>query len=142
MESDSNLARFKLENSVNEYTITSGFDDTKRLIHNLVERITVNHTKLEKGGYFYIFIKYKGFEEYSAFTTDWLSIKWNWMYYSRGKATNEAQRLQDIEDQKAVYDLKGVEYTDEDFIDFEAGESVSAMADVIVLDKNSLITFN
>ncbi len=142
LESDSNFARMKVENAVSEYKLTSNFDDTKRLIHSLVERITINHTKLEKGGYFYIFIKYKGFEEYSAFITDWLSVKWNWMYYARGKATNEAQRLQDIEDQKAIYDFKGIEYTDEDFIDFEAGESVSAMVDEIILDKKNLVTFN
>jgi site-specific DNA recombinase len=142
LESDSNFAKLKVESAVNEYRLTSGFDDTKRLIHTLVESITVNHTKLEKGGYFYILIKYKGFEEYSAFTTDWFSVKWDWMYYARGKATNEAQRLQDIEDQKAVLNFKGIEYTEEDFIDFEAGESVTGMVDEIVLDNNNLVTFN
>ena len=64
------------------------------------------------------------------------------MYYARGKATNEVQRLQDIEDQKAIFDLKGIDYTDEDFIDFEAGESISAMVDEIILDKKNLVTFN
>ncbi|MDR7210913.1 recombinase family protein [Flavobacterium piscis] len=142
LESDSNFARMKVESAVNEYKLTAGFDDTKRLIHSLVERITINHTKLEKGGYFYIFIKYKGFEEYSAFITDWFSVKWDWMYYARGKATNEAQRLQDIEDQKAVYDFKGIEYTDEDFIDYEASESVTRRVDEIILDNNNLVTFN
>lgn len=142
LESDSSLARMKVENAVNEYNVTAGFDDTKRLIHNLVESITVNHTKLEKGGYFYVFIKYRGFEEYSAFTTDWFSVKWIWIYYARTGAINEEQRLQDIEDQKAVYDFKGIEYTDEEFVDFEAGQSVSGMADIIILDKNHLVTFN
>ena len=142
LESDSNFAKMRVESAFNEYTLTAGFDDTKRLIHSLVEKITVNHTKLEKGGYFYILIKYKGFEEYSSFTTDWFSTKWNWMYYARGKATNEAQRLQDIEDQKAILDFKGIEYTEEDFIDFEAGESVSSMVHEIVLDNNNLVTFN
>lgn len=141
LESDSNFAKMRVESTVNEYKLTAGFDDTKRLIHTLVESITVNHSKLEKGGYFFILIKYKGFEEYSAFTTDWFSTKWHWMYYARGKATNEAQQLQDIEDQKAVYDFKGVEYTDEDFVDFEASESVTGMVDAIVLDNN-LVTFN
>ncbi|RKS98636.1 recombinase family protein [Flavobacterium sp. 123] len=142
LESDSNFAKIRVESTVNEYKLTAGFDDTKRLIHTLVESITVNHSKLEKGGYFFILIKYKGFEEYSAFTTDWFSTKWHWMYYARGKATNEAQQLQDIEDQKALLDFKGIEYTEEDFIDFEAGESVTGMVDAIVLDNNNLVTFN
>lgn len=142
LESDSNFAKMRVESTVNEYKLTAGFDDTKRLIHSLVESITVNHSKLERGGYFFILIKYKGFEEYSAFTTDWFSTKWLWMYYARGKATNEAQQLQDIEDQKAVLDFKGIEYTEEDFIDFEAGESVTGMVDEIVLDNNNLVTFN
>ncbi|MEN9908921.1 MAG: hypothetical protein RLZZ540_2070 [Bacteroidota bacterium] len=142
LESDSNFAKMRVESTVNEYKLTAGFDDTKRLIHSLVESITVNHSKLERGGYFFILIKYKGFEEYSAFTTDWFSTKWLWMYYARGKAINEAQQLQDIEDQKAVLDFKGIEYTEEDFIDFEAGESVTGMVDEIVLDNNNLVTFN
>lgn len=142
LESDSNFAKMRVESTVNEYKLTAGFDDTKRLIHTLVESITVNHSKLEKGGYFFILIKYKGFDEYSAFTTDWFSTKWHWIYYARGKATNEAQQLQDIEDQKAVLNFKGIEYTEEDFIDFEAGESVTGMVDEIVLDNNNLVTFN
>lgn len=142
LESDSNFAKMKVENATNEYQLTSGFADTKRLIHSLVERITVNHKKLEKGGFFYIVIKYKGFEESSTFTTDWFSAKWDWMYYERGKATNEQQRLEDIEELKAKYDLRGIEYAEEDFVDFEASESVTRMVDEVILDNNNLVTFN
>ena len=75
LESDSNFAKLKVENATNEYQLTTNFDDTKRLIHSLVERITVTHRKLDKGGVFNVVIKYKGFEEYSTFTTNWFSLK-------------------------------------------------------------------
>jgi site-specific DNA recombinase len=142
LESDSNFAKLKVENATNEYQLTTNFDDTKRLIHSLVERITVTHRKLDKGGVFNVVIKYKGFEEYSTFTTNWFSLKWIWLYYSRGEAISEQQRLQDIENEKALFDYKGIPYTDEDFIDFVAGDSVSMMMDEIVLDNNNLVEFN
>ena len=69
-------------------------------------------------------------------------MKWIWLYYSRGEAISEQQRLQDIENEKALFDYKGIAYTDEDFIDFIAGDSVSMMMDEIVLDKNNFVEFN
>lgn len=142
LESDNQFAKMKVENAMNEFQLTAGYDDTKRLIHSLIERITVTHQKLERGGVFFIQIKYKGFDEVSMFKTDWFSLKWDWLSYYKNKATNEQQLIEDIEETKALLDFKGLEYTDADFEGFEGTESVTAMHDKILLDNNNLISFN
>lgn len=144
LESDNNFAKLKLENTVNEYQLTSGFDDTKRLIHSLIERVIVTHQKLERGGVFFIQIKYKGFDEVSTFKTDWFSAKWDWLNYYRTTATNEQQHIHDIQERKDYFDFRGIEYTDADFEDltFDGQEIVTAMHDEIKLDNDSLISFN
>jgi site-specific DNA recombinase len=142
LESDNQFAKMKVENAMNEFQLTSGYDDTKRLIHSLIERITVTHQKLERGGVFFIQIKYKGFDEVSIFKTDWFSIKWDWLSYYKNKATNEHQLIEDIEETKALLDFKGIEYTNADFEGFSGTESVTARHDSIILDNNNLISFN
>jgi hypothetical protein len=111
-----------------------------------VERIKVNHKKLERGGVYFIEIKYKGFEEVSLFTTDWFSVNWDWISYFRNKATTSEQLAEDIEDLKALYEFKGIKLTDDELQAeikaFEGFESVSAMHDTISLDKENLVIFN
>lgn len=142
LEADNQFAKMKVENAINEFKLTTNFEDTKRLVHSLIERITVTHKKLDRGGVFFIEIKYKGFEESSMFTTDWFSVKWNWLYYYRKTATDKQQLLVDIEDAKGIMNLKGIPYTDADFIGFTSPETVTAKHDTILLDNDNLISFN
>ncbi|WP_395048859.1 recombinase family protein [Flavobacterium sp.] len=144
LEADNQFAKMKVENAINEFKLTTNFEDTKRLVHSLIERITVTHKKLDRGGIFFVTIKYKGFEETSTFTTDWFTLKWNWIYYSRTTATNEQQRIEDIQERKDYFDFRGIEYTDADFEDltFDGQESISAMQNEIILDNDNLISFN
>jgi len=144
LEADNQFAKMKVENAINEFKLTTNFEDTKRLVHSLIERITVTHKKLERGGIFFVTIKYKGFEETSTFTTDWFTLKWNWIYYSRTTATNEQQRIEDIQERKDYFDFRGIGYTDADFEDltFDGQESISAMQNEIILDNDNLISFN
>lgn len=142
LESDNQFAKMRIENAANEFQLTKGFDDTKRLIHSIIDKITINHVKKERGGNFYVEIKYKGFEEYSLFMTNWLAIEWNWLSYYRSKANNEQQLIEDMEQSKALLDFQGIEYSDADFEGFEGNESVTGMHDLIVLDNANLISFN
>jgi site-specific DNA recombinase len=142
LEADNQFAKMKLENAINEFKLTTNFEDTKRLVHSLIERITITHKKLDRGGVFFVEIKYKGFEESSMFSTNWFSVKWNWLSYYRKTATNEQQLLEDIEDMKGVMDLKGIPYTDADFINFTSPESVTFKHETILLDNDNLISFN
>lgn len=143
---ESDFAKVKFENAIREYKLTTSFDDTKKLIHSLVEGIKVNHKKLERGGVYFIEIKYKGFEEISLFTTDWLSVNWDWVKYYRNKATTSEQLTEDIEDLKALYEFKGIVLTDDELQAelqaFEGFESVSLMNETISLDKENLVVFN
>ncbi len=143
---ESDIGKVKFDKAISEYKLTTGFDDTKRLIHSLVERIKVNHKKLERGGVYFIEIKYKGFEEASLFTTDWFSVNWDWISHNRSKATTSEQLAEDIEDLKALYKFKGIELTANELKaeieGFEGFESVSGMYETISLDKENLVTFN
>jgi len=143
---ESDFAKVKFDNAIKEYKLTTSFDDTKKLIHSLVERIKVNHKKLKRGGVYFIEIKYKGFEEVSLFTTDWLSVNWDWISYYRNKATTSEQLAEDIEDLKALYEFKDIKLTDDELQAeikaFEGFESVSSMHDTISLDKENLVIFN
>ncbi|RTZ07618.1 hypothetical protein [Flavobacterium sp. GSP6] len=142
LESDNQFAKIRIENAVNEFQLTKGFDDTKRLIHSIIDKITINHVKKERGGNFYVEIKYKGFEEYSLFMTNWFALEWNWLSYYRSKANNEQQLIEDLEQSKALLDFRGIDYTDADFEGFEGNESVTGMHDLIVLDNANLMSFN
>jgi site-specific DNA recombinase len=52
---------------IDGFDINSGFDSIKKAIHELIERIDVNYHKRDKGGTFYIKIKYKGYDEVTSF---------------------------------------------------------------------------
>lgn len=94
---------------IKDYTNKISFADLKRLIHGLIESIQVNHIKEEgRRGNHIIRIKYRDYEEYSTFMTDWRYKKWYWLSRSRIGATNEEELQEDRESQKALYEYIGV----------------------------------
>lgn len=143
---ESDFAKVKFDRAISEYKLTSGFDDTKRLIHTLIEGITVTHKKLERGGVFFIKIKYKGFEEVSLFTTDWFSINWNWVSYYRNKSMTSEQLEQDREDLISYYEYRGIKLSEKELQleieNFDGFESSSMMHETIKLDNDKLVSFN
>lgn len=143
---ESDFAKVKFDKAINEYKLTTGFEDSKRLIHTLIERITVTHKKLERGGVFFIKIKYKGLEEVSLFTTDWFSINWNWVSYYRNKSITPEQLQQDREDLIAYYEYRGIKLSEKELQseieNFEGFESSSMMHQTIKLDNDKLVSFN
>lgn len=139
---EAEFAKVKFDTAINEYKLTTGFEDTKRLIHSLIKRIIVKHVKQSSGGIFLIQIDYKGFDERSIFQTDWFSTKWNWLHYYRNTAYTTEQLAEDRDLLRATYDFKGIEYSEEEIEAFTGYESSSTMYETIELQKDSLISFN
>ena len=82
---------------IESFTKDVEFEELKRLIHSLIERIDIMHIKQEKSGYFSLIIKYKNYDEYSSFYTNWQALKWSWVSHYRGAAYNQEDLDEDYE---------------------------------------------
>jgi len=71
IERDSQSRVARVNDVIGQYRLTSGFDDTKKLVHALIKKITIKHNPKEngKGGYFLVHIEYRGFDESITFMT-------------------------------------------------------------------------
>lgn len=141
-ESNNEFIKNRLNNTINSYNITASFQDTKRLIHSIIENVTIKHYKQVKSGYYLISINYKGFDETSIFMTNWMALNWEWLRYYRNGATTPEQLEEDIQELKDLYDFKGIEYNDSDFIGFVGTESSTSMHQTIKLDVSNYIKFD
>ena len=141
-ESNNEFIKNRLNNSINSYYITASFEDTKRLIHSIIENITIKHYKQVKSGYYLISINYKGFDETSIFMTNWIALNWEWLLYYRNGATTPEQLEEDIQELKDIYDFRGIKYNDSDFIGFVGTESSTSMHQTIKLDVSNYIKFD
>ena len=113
---------------IESYTDNIQFDEIKRLVHSLIESITIKHTEENKSGFYSLIIKYKNYSEYSVFMTNWKALDWLWHSYYREKAVSEQQLAEDIEDLRALFAFKGIPFNEEkDLIDYEGDEIVSSM---------------
>lgn len=92
-EVENDVRKQRTKSLIQSYTKDIEFEELKRLIHSLIERIDINHTKEEKSGFFMLTIKYRNFDEYSTFFTNWQAMKWSWLSYYRG-AANTADELE------------------------------------------------
>lgn len=141
-ESDNEFAVNRLKNAVGTFQITTSFNDTKKMVHSLVEKITIKHSAEDKGGFFVVELKYKGFDESSLFSTNWQAMKWNWITYYRGLAITPEQLLEDIEETKGILALQGITIDDKDFEGFQGTESITYKHNSITLQKEKLIKFD
>lgn len=141
-ESNTEFVKNRLTNSVNEYQINASFEDTKRLVHSLIENITIKYTKQGKTGFHLLDIKYKGFDESSIFITNCTALKWDWLRYYRNGALTPEQLAEDIQDLKDLYEFKGIEYSEKDFIGYVGTETSIPMYQSIVLQPEKLIKFD
>lgn len=141
IERDSNSRSQRIKNTIGKYKLTSGFEDTRNLVHSLIEKITIGHRNKEpKGGCFLIKIEYKGFDEYSIFYTDWQAMRWIQLGHYASKAVTQ----EDLEDDKDLIryfaEKKGVKVEiPEDFVGFE---KYSAGGTIIELKREELIDFD
>lgn len=53
------------------------FDELKKAVHAIIDWISIDHQKQEKGGRFTIKLKIKNIDEYHYFLTDWSLTNWN-----------------------------------------------------------------
>lgn len=94
----------RLDKVFKEYDYKMNFDQIKKSIHALIEKITVNHLPEQK--YFVVQLKYRGFDEQSVFATDHDQMKWvNMSHYQTVPKTEEdKQREYDLFDYFAAKD--------------------------------------
>lgn len=123
IERDQKNRTRRVKNIIGKYKLTTGFDDTKELVHSLIKRITIQHNTKNnsKGGYFLVKIEYKGFEESIMFTTDWTALKWYQVGYYRLQAITKDDLQEDIDLLKYFIEATGKEIqVPKDFVGFEA----------------------
>jgi site-specific DNA recombinase len=145
LEIENETRNTKTKTLIESYTDNIQFDEVRRLVHSLIESITIKHTKENKSGYYLLIIKYKNYSEYSVFLTNWKTLDWIWHSYYREKALSEVQLDEDIEDLRAVFAFKGIPFDEEkDLIDYEGANIVSSMLgdDGIKLNPTEFITFD
>ncbi|MEX0981370.1 MAG: recombinase family protein [Bacteroidales bacterium] len=142
IERDASSRIKRINNTIGKFHLDAGFNDTKRLIHSLIKKITIQHhyKSNSKGGYFLINIDYRGFDESSTFMTDWQALKWYWMGHYRSQAITQDDLEDDTELLKYFADKSGKELkVPEDFIGFE---SYSSGGTLIELNPEEFIYFD
>lgn len=126
---------------IKSYSIDAGFDEVKRLIHSLVERIEIFHGKEEKSGHFVIKIIYKHYNDESVFFTNWQAMKWNWHSYYRKAAITNSDIKEDKDFAKDIqnyYNKKNASISK----NFKGFETTTIMHKSVELKENELIYFD
>ena len=95
IERDQKNRTKRIKNTIGKYKLTTGFDETKELVHSLIKKITIQHNNKpdSRGGYFLIKIEYRGFEESIMFMTDWAALKWYQVGYRDWETDRKSTRL-------------------------------------------------
>jgi len=140
IERDKNSRSKRVKNNIEKYKLNTGFEDTRNLVHSLIDKITIGHRyKTTKGGYYLIKIEYKGFDEYSIFKTNWQAMKWYWMghYASKAVTTDELENDKDI--LRYFAEKKGEKADIPE--GFEGFEKISGGGALIELKRKELIDF-
>jgi hypothetical protein len=144
IERDSKSRVARINNVIGQYKLESGFEDTKKLVHALIKKITIKYNIKEsgKGGYFMVHIEYRGFDESITFMTDRNALKWYQLGYYRSRAITKEDMQDDIDLLKYFIKASGKKIeVPKDFVGFEAygggkGESI------IELKPDELIYFD
>lgn len=141
-ESENDIAKSRLQNAIGSYEITASFEDTKQLVHSLIEEITIKHNKMERGGYFKLEIKYRGFPESSVFMTHWQAMKWHWISRYRSTGFTDEEVQDEIDALKWRLKKNGIEFSDDEFKDYEASERLELGLGSLQLKSEDLIYFD
>jgi len=139
-ESESESRKRRTRTIIESYSEQVGFDELKRLIHLLVDKITIYHHKKLKGGWFNIIIKYRNFEEYSTFITDWAAMKWIWVNHQRNQPLNSEDFEEDYELAEYIAKRAGVKAPAKST--FKGFQTISSRYEAITLDSLHLITYD
>jgi site-specific DNA recombinase len=137
---ENSIRNTRSKSLIEGYSEDVGFDEVKRLVHSLIEKIEILHQTKGKTGYFILKIKYKHYEEYSIFTTDWQALKWKWAKYYREGAITEEDKSEDLELMKYLLNGKAKKKISDD--NFNGFTTSVLKHDVIDLNPNELIKFD
>ncbi len=132
----------RVENILGQYHLDAGFDETRRLVHSLIKRITIKHEPNKRSGNFLVQIEYRGFDEQSIFMTNWQALNWYCLSYYRSRAITKEDLKEDKE--LARYLLKSAGKSTKlpkDFVGYAAGGG-SNYVDIIKLNPTELIYFD
>jgi hypothetical protein len=141
----------RVNNVIDGFDISAGFEAIKKALHQLVERIDISYKPLEKNGVFHFIIKYKGFNERSIWKTNQQFIEFTLLGY-QPIVTAPKDEVQEFTIPKSfeiyidnnpnkdyfkdlVSDLKTNKPINEEYL-------ISGILDIIKLDKNQLVHFN
>lgn len=161
-EAQNNIRNDRSRTLIESYTDEVGFEETKRLVHSLIEEIIITHVPINKSGVYEILIKYKYYDEEALFYTNWKALKWNWVSRYRKKAINEEDVERDRKETIALMEFEGVnikealekysmkkgipvsklQYMNPYSEEFIGNEVVTSMHETITLDINLLLDFD
>jgi DNA invertase Pin-like site-specific DNA recombinase len=130
----------RTKSTIESYTEDVGFDVLKKLVHSLVERIEIHHTKEEKSGYFTVQIKYRFYDEYSTFITNWQALNWSWVNHYRGAAYSQYELDEDYDVEKHIANKKGVKVLPKKT--FKGYSTSTMMHESIKLKPEELLKFD
>jgi site-specific DNA recombinase len=139
-EVDHDVRRKRAKSLIENYSEEVGFDELKRLIHSLIERIIIHHKKEEKGGGFIIVIKYKNYNEESMFLTNWSALKWNWVNHYRSQAIDSNDLEDDSELERYLLQTKSGKVKSK--VNDKGFETFTLMSEIINLDPTQLVSFD
>ena len=140
IERDANSRVKRVKNTIGKYRLEAGFDDTKRLVHSLIKKITISHINREKGGTYIIRIRFIGFDELSVFMTDWEALNWVWLSQTRREELTEDELKEKKIELEERMKLRG-EKGSVDANSIEVRESRSLYS-IIRLNRDELINFD
>lgn len=132
----------RVENILGQYHLDAGFDETRRLVHSIIKRITIKHEPNKRSGNFLVQIEYRGFDEQSIFITNWQALNWYCLSYFRSRAITKEDLKEDKE--LAKYLLKSAgkpTKLPKDFVGFAASDG-SNYVDIIKINPTELINFD
>lgn len=138
----------KVNQTINQFDLSIGFDAVKASVEDLVERITVHYKKLEKNGIFTFIIKYKGFNESSIWTTDQQLTRYTLVGYEQPIETSdfyipkEMQAYFDNHPDKQFFDDLIKELKSKEPSSKIGHTSWGKELDAIVLNNKELIVFD
>jgi hypothetical protein len=138
-EVESEVRNNRTKSIIESYTGEIEFDVVKKLVHSLIDRIEIHHTKESKSGFFSLKVKYKNYDEYSTFATNWIALDWLWMGHYRGSALTTDDLIEDGLQAKYLAKKRGTRVPSKK--GFTGYESVSFKHDTIALNPEELITF-
>jgi len=139
-EIENDVRKKRTKSLIEGFTKDIEFEQLKKLIHSLIERIDIAHVKEEKAGFFVLTIKYRNYEEYSTFFTNWQALNWSWYSYYRGTSNNPEEFETDYELEKYLAKKEGRKPIPKK--EFKGSTVSTLMNETIILKTEDVLQFD